>query len=213
MGLIRILIADDHAPFRRGLRGLLRSESDLEVAGEAATGREAVALAEQLQPDLILMDLQMPELDGMEATRRILATAPHIRILALTMTDEPATVQAALRAGARGYVLKGALKADILRAVRGVFFGDVVFGAAVGQQLLHRLAHAQPQSGAAAFPELTERELQILGLLARNRSNQEIAEILVLNVKTVRNHISNLCTKLNAADRTQAVLLAREAGL
>jgi DNA-binding NarL/FixJ family response regulator len=212
MAPIRVLIADDHAPFRRGLRVLLRGEADVEVVGEAADGREAVTQAERLQPDVVLMDLQMPVLDGLEATRRILTTAPHIRILALTMADDTATVQAALRAGARGYVLKGALKGEVLRAVRGVYGGDAVIGAAVAQQVLRALAQASPQA-ATAFPELTERELQILGLLARNRSNQEIADTLILSIKTVRNHVSNLCTKLNAADRTQAILFAREAGL
>ena len=213
MDQIRVLIADDYEPFRRGLRAMLQSEADITVVGEAADGQGALAEAEALQPDVVLMDLKMPEMDGLEATRRILHTSPHIRVLMLTMADDDESVFAALQVGARGYVLKGALKADVLRAIRGVQSGDAIFGAAVAQRLMHYFATVRPPVLGEAFPELTERERQILGLLAQNRSNQEIADRLVLSIKTVRNHISNICTKLQVVDRTQAMLRARDAGL
>ncbi len=213
MDQIRVLIADDYEPFRRGLRAMLQSETDITVVGEAADGQGALAEAEALQPDVVLMDLKMPGMNGLEATRRILHTSPHIRVLMLTMADDDESVFAALQVGARGYVLKGALKADVLRAIRGVHSGDAIFGAAVAQRLMHYFATVRPPVLGEAFPELTERERQILGLLAQNRSNQEIADRLVLSVKTVRNHISNICTKLQVVDRTQAMLRARDAGL
>ena len=213
MDQIRVLIADDYEPFRRGLRAMIQSETDITVVGEAADGQGALAEAEALQPDVVLMDLKMPGMNGLEATRRILHTSPHIRVLMLTMADDDESVFAALQVGARGYVLKGALKADVLRAIRGVQSGDAIFGAAVAQRLMHYFATVRPPVLGDAFPELTERERQILGLLAQNRSNQEIADRLVLSVKTVRNHISNICTKLQVADRTQAMLRARDVGL
>lgn len=213
MEQIRVLIADDHEPFRRGLRAMLRGEADIAVVGEAANGHEAVAEAEGLQPDVVLMDLKMPGMDGLEATRRMLYTSPHIRVLVLTMAGDDESVFAALQAGARGYLLKGAFKADVLRALRGVHSGDAIFGPSVAQRLMQYFASVRPPVGIDAFPELTERERQILGLLAGNRSNQQIADILVLSPKTVRNHLSNICTKLQVADRSQAMLRAREAGL
>ena len=213
MDPIRLLLADDHEPFRRGLQALLRGEADLAVAGEVADGAAAVARAEALQPDVVLMDLKMPGLGGLEATRRILHTSPHIRVLVLTMADDAESVFAALQAGARGYLLKGALKADVLRAIRAVASGDAIFGPAVARRLLHYFATARPPTGGDAFPELTEREREILGFLAHGRSNQEIADRLLLSPKTVRNHVTNICTKLQVADRAQAVLRARNAGL
>ena len=213
MEQIRVLIADDYAPFRRGLRAMLQSEADIMVVGEVADGQAALAQAEALQPDVVLMDLKMPGMNGLEATRRILHTSPHIRMLMLTMADDDESVFAALQAGARGYVLKGALKADVLRAIRGVHNGDAIFGAAVAQRLMQYFATVRRPVADDAFPDLTERERQILGLLAQNRSNQEIADRLVLSVKTVRNHISNICTKLQVADRTQAMMRARDVGL
>ncbi len=212
MDQIRVLIADDYEPFRRGLRAMLQSEADITVVGEAADGQGALGQAEALQPDVVLMDLKMPGMNGLEATRRILHTSPHIRVLMLTMADDDESVFAALQVGARGYVLKGALKADVLRAIRGVHSGDAIFGGAVAQRLLHYFATVRPPVMGDAFPELTERERQILGLLTQNRSNQEIADRLVLSVKTVRNHISNICTKLQVADRTQAMVRARDGG-
>ena len=210
---IRILIADDNAPFRRGLQSMLRSESDMTVVGEAADGPTAVSRADALQPDVILMDLKMPGMDGLEATRRILNTSPHIRILVLTMADDAESVFTALQVGARGYVLKGALKADIVRAIRSVASGDAIFGPAVAQRLIHHFSTARPTSGTDAFPELTEREREILEFLAYNRSPQEIADALLLSPKTIRNHISNICTKLQVEDRAQAIIRARDAGL
>lgn len=210
---IQVLIADDQAPFRRGLRALLHSVGDVAIVGEATSGEETVKLAEQLQPDVILMDLHMPPLSGIEATQRILHSSPHIRIVVLTMSDQDENVFAALKAGARGYLLKGALKDEILRAIRGAYHGEAIFSPAVAQWLMNYFAGARPTLPAYAFPELTEREREILTLIAQQRTNREIAELLILNEKTIRNHVSNIFTKLQVADRTQAILRARDAGL
>jgi DNA-binding NarL/FixJ family response regulator len=213
MDPIRILIADDHQPFRRGLRAMLTSETDLEVVGETETGQATVAQAETLQPDLVLMDLNMPGFNGLEATRRILHTSPHIRILVLTMADDDESVFAALRAGARGFLVKGALKADVLRAIRAVYNGDAIFSPGVAQRLIHYFSTARSQLPMDSFPELTDRERQILTMMVQGHSAQGIADILVLSVKTIRNHISNICTKLEVSDRTQAILRAKNAGV
>lgn len=213
MDAIAILIVDDNASFRGGLGAMLRAEPDMAAVGEAADGHEAVARAEALQPDVVLMDLQMPGMNGLEATRRILRASPHIRVLVLTMADDAESVFAALQAGARGYLVKGALKADVLRAIRSVHSGDAIFGPAVAQKLIHYFSQVRPQLRVDAFPELTEREREILGLMTEGRTNPEMADILVLSVKTIRNHVSNICTKLQVADRAQAILRARDAGL
>jgi DNA-binding NarL/FixJ family response regulator len=213
MEKIRILIADDHAPFREGLRALLLVAPDCEVIGEAATGDEAIALAATLQPDVILMDINMPGINGIEATRRILYTSPHISMLVLTMFDDDDSVFAALRAGARGYLLKGALKAEILRAIRGVASGEAIFGPAIAKRLMTFFAGLQPAAPPQLFPELTDREREILALIAQHRTNPEIADRLVLSQKTVRNHVSNIFSKLQVVDRAQAIVRAREAGL
>src|SRR5262249_55790366 len=221
---IRVLIADDHAPFREGLRALLHSEADLDLVGEAADGDEIIARAHDLQPDVILMDLQMPGVNGITATQRILATSPHISILVLTMFEDDDSVFTALQAGARGYLLKGAPKVEILRALRGVSQGEAIFGATIATRLMHYFAQLQrppailtPASSAvrpaAAFPELTEREQEVLMLVARHFTNPEIAERLVLSPKTVRNHVSNIFSKLQVATRAQAIIRARDAGL
>lgn len=215
MDRIRVLIADDHTPFRDGLRALLRSEPDIEMVGEAATGREAEALAATLQPDVILMDLHMPEVSGIEATHTILATSPHISILVLTMFEDDDSVFAALQAGARGYLLKGALKAEILRALRGVSLGEAIFGPTIAKRLMSYFATLKPATHASPiqpFPELTEREQEILALIAQHLTNTEIAERLVLSPKTVRNHVSNIFSKLQVATRAHAIIRAREAG-
>ncbi len=213
METIRILIVDDHPPFREGLRALLLTAPDCEVVGMAAEGHEAVALAAALQPDVILMDITMPGLNGIEATRQILHTSPHISILVLTMFDDDDSVFAALRAGARGYLLKGALKAEILRAIRAVGSGEAIFGPAIAKRLMSYFAGLDRAMPAQVFPELTEREREILGLIAQHITNPEIAQQLSLSQKTVRNHVSNIFSKLQVVDRAQAIIRAREAGL
>jgi DNA-binding NarL/FixJ family response regulator len=210
---IRVLIAEDNDRFRQGVRALLEATVDTEVAGEAADGAEAVALAEQVQPDVVLMDLRMPGVDGVEATRRILETSPHIGVLVLTMFEDDDSVFAAMRAGARGYLLKGALKAEILRAVRVVASGEAIFGPAIARRLMQYFETPRRSDPLAAFPGLTEREREILTLIAEHRTNPEIARRLGLSEKTVRNHVSNIFSKLQVADRAQAILRAREAGL
>ena len=209
---VRLLIADDHPHFREGLRALLLSASDMEVVGEARDGEEAIRLAARLQPDVILMDLGMPKVNGIEATRRILHTSPHISVLVISMFEEDESVFAALQAGARGYLLKGALKAEILRAVRAVVSGEAIFGPAIARRLMGYFAspRGEPKD---AFPELTEREHEILALIAQHRTNPEIAARLHLSQKTVRNHVSNIFAKLQVADRAGAIIRAREAGL
>ncbi len=213
---IRLLIADDHPLFRDGLRVLLESVPDMLVIGEATTGNEVIAEAQALQPDLILMDIKMPGINGIEATRRILQTSPHIRILILTMFEDDESVFAAIRAGARGYLLKGAVQEETLRAIRAVSSGEAIFGPSVASRLMHYFNSMQPlgRSGSIRFfPELTEREYEILALLASRKSNAEIASLLVLSPKTVRNHVSNILSKLQVADRAEAMRAAWAAGL
>ncbi|MBW7959717.1 MAG: response regulator transcription factor [Candidatus Promineofilum sp.] len=206
---IRVLICDDHNAFRQGLRTMLATEPILHVIGEAIDGQQAITQAAELQPDVILMDLQMPRLNGLEATRRIVTAAPHMRILVLTMSDDTATVFHALQAGALGYILKGARKADIVRSIQNVYHGEVVFGAAVAQHVISHFSRVQADVHADAFPQLSERESEILNLMAQELSNEAIAERLGINLKTVRNHVSNICTKLQVSDRTAAVLRAQ----
>ena len=206
---MRILIADDNPEFREGLRGLLAGAPDTAVVGEAATGDQAIALAARLQPDVVLMDLKMPGLNGIEATRRIVGASPHIGVLVVTMFEDDDSVFAAMRAGARGYLLKGALKAETLRAIRAVASGEAIFSPAIARRLMSFFARPT----APALPELTDREREVLTLIAQGRSNQQIAEQLYLSLKTVRNHVSNIFGKLQVVDRAQAVLRAREAGL
>ena len=214
MDPLRVLIADDHPFFRRGLHNLLMALPDTDPVGEASTGEEAVALAERLQPDVILMDLQMPGMSGVEATRRIIEASPHIGVLVVTMFEDDHSVFSAMKAGARGYVLKDTDEEEILRAIRGVGHGEAIFSPAIAQRLLSYFAQvAQPAPPQRVFPELTDREREILDLIAHGCSNQQIAAQLVLSPRTVRNHISNIFSKLQVADRTQAVLRAREAGL
>ena len=208
-----ILIADDEPAFRSGLRALFKSTDDLALVADAATGSEALRLAAELQPDIILMDINMPGVNGIEATRRILTTSPHIGILILTMFEDDDSVFAAMRAGARGYLLKGALKAEMLRAIQTVSGGGVVFGAAIAQRMMRYFAGLKPVEPADLFPELTEREREILGLIAQGYTNAEMAQRLTLSGKTVRNHITNIFSKLQVADRAQAIVGARDAGL
>ncbi len=209
---IRILIVDDHAEFRQGLRALLQSAPEVELVGEGMDGAQAVHLALSLQPDVILMDLQMPKLNGVDATRQIVYASPHIGVIMLTMYDDDDSVFAAMRAGARGYLLKGALKAEVLHTVRGVANGEAIFGSGLARRPINFFA-APKDRPVANFPVLTEREVEILSLLAQHMSNQEIANRLSISLKTARNHVSNILNKLQVADRTQAILRAKEAGL
>jgi DNA-binding NarL/FixJ family response regulator len=210
---IRVLIADDHPLFRDGMRGLLDSVADAEVVGEATTGEEAVELAEKLQPDVVLMDIKMPGINGIEATREILHTSPHIGVLVVTMFEDDDSVFAAMRAGARGYLLKDARGEEVLRAIRSVNDGEAVFGPGVARRLMDFFSARKPTTAPRAFPELTAREEEVLTLIAQGYGNKEIAEQLFLSLKTVRNHVSNIFTKPQVADRAQAVIRAREAGL
>jgi DNA-binding NarL/FixJ family response regulator len=216
MDPIRVLIADDHPLFRDGLRALLESVEDMQVTGEAATGEEALTEACALQPDIVLMDIKMPGMNGIEATRRILQASPHIRILILTMFEDDESVFAAVRAGARGYLLKGAVQEQTLRAIRAVASGEAIFGPAIAERLMQYFSsiHGNSTNGPAQFfPQLTDRELEILSLIAQRKSNADIAPRLVLSPKTVRNHVSNILSKLQVADRTEAMHAAWMAGL
>ena len=211
--VIRILIADDHAIVREGLRAVLGSEPDMEVVGEAVTGKEVVKRAAEIEPDLILMDIQMPDLNGIEATRRILAANPGIGVVVLTMFADDDSVFSAMRAGARGYVLKGAPPAEILKVLRAVAEGEAHFGPEIARRLTNYFSAPRPPSPEETFSELTSREREILDLIAQGHTNSRIARQLFVSPKTVRNHISHIFTKLQIADRTQAILRAREAGL
>jgi DNA-binding NarL/FixJ family response regulator len=210
---IRILVADDHALFRGGLGALFLSVPDTEVVGEAATGEEAVARAAELQPDVVLMDIQMPGTNGIEATRTIVRDSPHVGVIVVTMFEDDDSVFAAMRAGAKGYVLKGADQDEILKVIRAVAAGEAHFGPEIARRLMSFFSAPKPSAPAEAFPELTAREREVLDLIAAGRNNQEIATHLYLSPKTVRNHISNVFTKLQVADRSQAIIRAREAGL
>jgi DNA-binding NarL/FixJ family response regulator len=211
--IVRILIADDHSIVREGLRAVLGSEPDMEVVGEAATGKEVVARAAKLRPDLILMDIQMPGLNGIEATRRILGANPGIGVVILTMFGDDDSVFSAMRAGARGYVLKGAPPSEILKVLRAVAEGEAHFGPEIARRLMDFFSAPKPPSPEETFSELTSREREILDLIAQGHTNAKIARHLFVSPKTVRNHISHIFTKLQIADRTQAILRAREAGL
>jgi DNA-binding NarL/FixJ family response regulator len=213
MDPLRILIADDHPLFRAGLRAMLTSATDMELVGEATNGEEAVSLAAELQPDLVVMDVQMPGTDGIEATRRITRDSPHVNILVVTMFEDDGTVFQAMRAGAKGYVLKGANYAEMLRAIRAVGNGEAIFSPQVAVRLVNFFSNTRPATLPQAFPQLSDREREILDLIAQGHKNPEIAERLYLSPKTVRNHVSTILHKLQVADRAQAILRAREAGL
>jgi DNA-binding NarL/FixJ family response regulator len=210
---LRVLIADDHPLFRNGMRALLAADPDTEVVSEATTGEEAIELAAELQPDVILMDLQMPGVSGIEATRRILHTSPHIRILVVTMYEDDHFVFTAMRAGARGYLLKGASPDEVLRAIAAVGSGEAIFSPSIATRLIDFFANLQPTAFPQALPELTEREHEILRLIAQGQSNAAIAKQLGLSAKTVSNYVSNIFSKLQVVDRAQAMLRARQAGL
>ena len=206
---IRVLIADDHPVYRNGLSSALTTEPDIEVVGSAPDGTSAIEMAADLSPDVILMDIRMPATNGIDATRRILQTTPQARILILTMFDDDDSVFASMRAGARGYLLKGSEPADIARAVRAAAEGDAIFGAAIAERMIALFARRSTRP----FPSLTDREHTVLTLLAAGRNNQAIAAELSLSLKTVRNYVSNIFNKLHVADRAEAMLKARAAGL
>jgi DNA-binding NarL/FixJ family response regulator len=216
---IRIVIADDHPVFRFGLRALLSAVPDTEVVGEVTTGEAAIELVVSVQPDVVLMDINMPGVGGIEATRRIRETHPDTHVLMVTMLEDD-SVFAAMRAGARGYVVKGAEPAEVLRAIRAVAEGEAIFSPGIAERMLHFFAapsstphRKAPSSGVPALPELTEREREVLSLIARGLTNSAIAEQLVLSPKTVRNYITEIFSKLQVADRAQAIIRARDAGL
>jgi DNA-binding NarL/FixJ family response regulator len=210
---LRVVVADDHPIFRDGLRMLLTSIPEFEVVGEAANGAEVIQLAASLQPDVIVMDLHMPELNGIEATRRVVEASPHVGVLVLTMYEDHDSVFAAMRAGAKGYLLKGADQAEIVRATHAVGSGEAIFGPAIADRVLRYFSASRGVDPGLPFPELTDREREVLGLIAQGQSNQSIAQGLVLSHKTVRNHVSNIFAKLQVADRAEAIVRAREAGL
>ncbi len=208
----RVVVADDHPVFREGLAMLLGSVDGIEVVGTAANGAEAVEAAVRLRPDVVVMDVQMPQLNGVEATRRLTTEAPGVGVVVLTMSEDDGTVFAAVRAGARGYLVKGAEQEEIVRAITTVASGGVVFGATLALRIAEFFA-AGPPTPTTAFPQLTAREREILELLAAGRSNGQIASALFLSPKTVRNNVSNVFAKLQVADRAEAIVRAREAGL
>ena len=209
---IRILIADDHPVFRFGLRALLEAESCTQVAGEAKTGQEAVELAASLDPDVVLMDINMPHLNGIEATRRIVARQPETAVLIITMFDDE-RMFAAMRAGARGYLLKGAEGDETIRAIRAVANGEAIFSPKAAERLISYFAAGPQPAAASLFPELTPRELEILRLVAQGLTNAAIAGHLFLSPKTVRNQVSTVFSKLQVASRSEAIVAARNAGL
>lgn len=212
---LRVLLADDNSAFRAGFRAALAANDEIVIAGEARDGDEAVRVAGDLQPDVVVMDLGMPELDGIEATRRLVQRSPHIAVLVLTMFDDDESVFAAMRAGARGYLVKGARREEIVRAIRAVGAGEAIFGPAVARRISEYFGKQSQASAVQSdpFPELTERERQVLEMMASGQNNTVISQRLSLSPKTVRNHASNIFTKLLVADRAQAIIRARDAGL
>jgi DNA-binding NarL/FixJ family response regulator len=210
---IRVLVADDHAIFREGLRAVFGSEPDMDVVGEAATGKGAIERAAELRPDVIVMDIQMPGINGIDATRRILEANAHIGVVVLTMFEDDDSVFSAMRAGARGYVLKGADPVEILKVVRAVAGGEAHFGPEIASRLVDFFSAPKPSSPEEALPELTARERDILDLIAQGHTNATIATRLFVSSHTVRNHITHIFAKLQVADRAEAIVRAREAGL
>ena len=216
---IELLLADDHPGFRAGFHAALASVEGITLVADAKDGEQAVRLAEELQPDVVIMDLQMPGLDGIEATRQLLQGSPHIGVLVLTMFDDDESVFLAMRAGARGYLVKGAPRDEIVRAIQAVAAGEAILGPAIARRVQDYLVAASPRSNSpavsteASFPELTQRERDVLERMAAGDNNMVIARALGISVKTVRNHASNIFAKLVVADRVHAIIRAREAGL
>jgi DNA-binding NarL/FixJ family response regulator len=210
---LRVLVVDDHPMYRDGLTLTLDATADFEVVGEAGDGETAIALALRERPDLVIMDLRMPGMSGIEATRRIVAADPEIRVVVVSMLEDDDSIFSAMRAGARGYLLKGADRDELLTALRAASRGEVIFGAAVAQRVMAFFTGRSTSAAAAAFPELTEREREILERIARGDPNPVIAQQFGLSDKTVRNHVSSILNKLQVADRAQAIVRARDAGL
>ena len=217
MEKIKLLIADDHALFREGIRALLLAVPDIVCVGEADNGPEAIMQVAALQPHVVLMDINMPDLNGVEATRRILKENPHLGIIMVTMLEDDASVFAAMRAGARGYVLKGSHHKEMLQVIRAVAQGQALFGSAIASRMMRFFQNgsqlASQSTFGETFPDLTEREREVLELIAQGKNNGDIAQILVISPKTVRNHITNLFSKLQVADRAEAIIRARGAGM
>lgn len=208
---MKVLIVDDNASFRDGLRSMLAAETDINLIVEAADGEAALLAVAEHQPDVVFMDLSMPGMDGLEATRLLVNRSPHVGVIALTLRADDEAVLAALKAGARGYVVKGARRTEVVWALRAVGAGEAVFGPAVAARLPALFERAGQTS--TSLSGLTEREREVLRLMARHRTNPEIARQLLISEKTVRNHVSNVLTKLQARDRAEAIVRAREAGL
>jgi DNA-binding NarL/FixJ family response regulator len=211
--VIRVVLADDHPVVRGGLRALLESLPAYEVVGEAVDGEAAVREVQLTKPDVVLMDVQMPEVDGLEATRRIRAATPDVAVLVLTMFDDDDTVFAAMKAGAQGYLLKGAEQGEIDRAIRAVVAGEAIFGPGVAARVLRHFSDPPSVPDDVPFPQLTDREREVLDLVAAGRRNAAIAEELFLSPKTVANHISSIFAKLAVTDRSAAIVRARDEGL
>lgn len=210
---VTILLVDDHVLFRDGVRTLLLGNDDFVLVGEAETGEDAVHLADELQPDVILMDVQLPGANGIEATRLIVQNSPHIYVLMVTMFDDDQSVFAAMRAGARGYILKGAHHDDMLRAIQAAAAGQSIFSASLAARMINYFSRASRAPSPELFPQLSDRERHILLLIAQGKSNNAVASTLGLNLKTVQNHVSNILNKLQVTDRAQAIIRAQNAGL
>lgn len=210
--MTRVLVADDHPAFRRGLELMLRDVGDVELVGEASTGERAVELVADLAPDVVLMDLRMPGLDGIEATRRVTRGSATVAVVVLTMFEDDASVVAAMRAGACGYLLKGADQDEIVRAIHAAAAGEAIFGPEIGRRVIAHFAAGEGPA-ATSFPALTPREREVLERVARGEGNGTIARELRISLKTVRNHVSNILTKLQVPGRSAAIVKAREAGL
>lgn len=217
MESIDLLIVDDHTLFREGLRALFSAIKEIELVGEAANGQEAIDLAEKLQPDVVLMDISMPGISGAQATRKILRKSPTIGVIMVTMLEDDASIFSAMRAGARGYILKGAQPKELIQTIQAVAEGQALFGAAVAARMMRFFSEHGETFRASlpeeAFPELTPREIEVLALIAQGENNRQISEKLVITDKTVRNHITSIFSKLQVADRAAAIIQARKAGL
>lgn len=218
----RVLLVDDHPMFREGVASLLGRSEDIILIGEASNGEEAIHLAETLLPDIVLMDIKMPGMGGIEATRTIVTRSPHIGVIMLTMFEDDESVFAALKAGARGYVLKDADRGTLVRAIRAVAQGEALLAPSIARRVLEQFnappappatPPAAPQLAPDLFGELTPRELDVLRLIAQGLRNRDIAERLVISEKTVQNHISNIFAKMQVNDRSQAILRALQGGL